>query len=336
MSEDLYSYIGIGRVVSVYKSNPYFVPYGNFSFDPLFDLLKTDWSPFPVVYGPLFTLTISAWTYLGGNNLILNALIFKLAIVFLVLISSYLIYKITDSVHSLYLFAWNPYILLMTAGEVHNDMYWIALLLASLVLIRSKEFTQRFLGFVLLVLSVFFKFFSVILLPFWVLYLTKKKKIIKRATDTIFYVFLFFLVMLISYRAFWEGMDTFNMITMVNRIDTMMTSPFILVSRLLSRLVLGDFYEEATRVVGQVLFVFIYIRQYVEFYKKPEYIYLIKSSLVVLSAFVLTSLAWFMSWYLLSPMILLIVYMGVINNFQLKKFLYALITYAMLYGLVIN
>jgi hypothetical protein len=68
---------------------------------------------------------------------------------------------------ALYLFAWNPLVLLLAVGDGHNDIVMMAVVLLAFGFLLRESWT---LAFVALALSVWIKYVSVIFLPLFVLY----------------------------------------------------------------------------------------------------------------------------------------------------------------------
>jgi hypothetical protein len=67
----------------------------------------------------------------------------------------------------LYLFAWNPLVLLMAAGDGHNDMVLMALVLLSVWLMLRERWVVAFGA---LILSAWVKYVSVVCLPLFAIY----------------------------------------------------------------------------------------------------------------------------------------------------------------------
>ncbi|MBA2449508.1 MAG: hypothetical protein H0V51_15930, partial [Chloroflexi bacterium] len=66
-SNDLFSYIFNGRIMTVYGANPYLAVPARYPQDPLLPLV--DWREVPNFYGPLWTLIGAELTRLGGDEL---------------------------------------------------------------------------------------------------------------------------------------------------------------------------------------------------------------------------------------------------------------------------
>ena len=141
----------------------------NFDNDIFFEKIVSTASTHTSLYGPIFNQFASLYTATAGDSLILNLYLFKFMNMFLFLLGGYLIFKITDrDIKSLYLYLWNPFMIFITIIDVHNEIYWIVMVLAGLLLVKRHQ--QSFSGFIFLCMSVFTKFFSIVLLPFWIYY----------------------------------------------------------------------------------------------------------------------------------------------------------------------
>ena len=138
LSADVFHYALFGRMVAFYGLNPYVVPGSAISHDPFWSFAV--WHDITTQYGPVWTLVSAAAAAVGGDSVLLTTLTFKgvaalcnLAGAALVLL---LARRLTggDGVRPLLLYAWNPLILIESAGSGHNDVVMIAIALVGLLL----------------------------------------------------------------------------------------------------------------------------------------------------------------------------------------------------------
>ena len=167
LSSDVYAYAIFGRMASTYHLNPYAVTASAVGGDNLFAYVF--WNSDTTHYGPAWTLLSAATTALAGQSVLVTALAFKLLAGVVHLINCALVYVLarriggSDGLSALLLYAWNPLILIETAGSGHNDGIMMALAFTGLLLLMSN---RRLLGVAVLLVSVLVKYLSAILLLF--------------------------------------------------------------------------------------------------------------------------------------------------------------------------
>lgn len=143
LSTDIYSYIFSDRVASVYKENTWKVAPIVFSNDIFYTF--ADWKAQTNAYGYLHHLVYLPAVYLGGENLFiaivfykLTALLFTIASIFALL---FLLYHHSDAKKSYFvrLIFWNPLLLLEFVGSAHNDSVMVFFLLLGMAFwVRKK------------------------------------------------------------------------------------------------------------------------------------------------------------------------------------------------------
>lgn len=127
-SDDLYTYINRGWQQAEYCVNPYVVPVCDMPTgltDPMF---YPQWLFVTSPYGFAFELETWAISAVAGRDYILSVALQKsvavLAFALLggVVWSGMRVFGVRDSLAGLYLFAWNPLLLLHHVGHAHNDL----------------------------------------------------------------------------------------------------------------------------------------------------------------------------------------------------------------------
>ncbi|NLF10498.1 MAG: hypothetical protein GX597_01775 [Anaerolineaceae bacterium] len=84
-----------------------------------------------------------------------------------------------DALQGLYLFAWNPLVLVMGVGDGHNDMVMIALVLLAFWLLLE---TRWLLAFLVLWLSAWIKYMGAAFVPFFLIYAGERWEKLGRQT----------------------------------------------------------------------------------------------------------------------------------------------------------
>ena len=179
-SYDTYSYISHGRTLSIYHQNPYLFAPIDFPEDPFLKFACPAWSRMTLIYGPLWSLFSAILSKIGGSFIYFTFSIYKLWAVIGSSLSLFLTYKISQLNYSsnlkknFYLYAWNPFILIEFANNAHNDVWMIFFgLLAYYCYCRKKDA----LIIPLLLLAGMIKYIFWALIPIYLIFLYKQKRI---------------------------------------------------------------------------------------------------------------------------------------------------------------
>jgi hypothetical protein len=203
VSSDLFTYIMEGRILGIYYNNPYLARITDYSSDPLFSWVYYKWLLAPSTYGPLWAWFSALLAKISGNNLITNIFIFRVFAVASYLFSIYIfdkilqIIKIENKNLILYLYSWNPLLLMEVANNGHNDILMVALALLSLYLYLQKKY---WLVLPVFILACLVKYIFILLLPFllWLLiknYPKVKNKIIFLSGNLLILIILLFITL---------------------------------------------------------------------------------------------------------------------------------------------
>ncbi len=216
---DVFYYLGVGRINSEYQQNPYyttikeFVEQGdNIKYLEQDTVLAqgyiNDWSDSTVVYGPIWTLICRLVSSISFGNIDIGLLAFKLLNVIVHLLNCYLIYKISNKKIFTLLYGLNPFILIEGIACVHNDILVILFVLASFYFLLKKK--NLVVSIIFLALATAIKYFTIILLPFIVIYYVRKEKTIKRFAKCAMYGLLFVFILAIFYLLYIQDIKVFN------------------------------------------------------------------------------------------------------------------------------
>lgn len=174
LSTDVFDYILNSRVAFLYQQNPWLIPSIAFPLDPFINL--GSWQRIPSVYGPTHHLLSILPALVGGNDLIRWLVGFKLLMLVCVVISILIVAKLVtgkDKAKLLALFALNPFLLIESLGNAHNDIIMVAFMLASYLAFRRR---QWILAGVSLGLGMMLKLFAVVFLPMYLWLLIREKR----------------------------------------------------------------------------------------------------------------------------------------------------------------
>lgn len=169
---DLFLYISQGRLYTTHDLNPFLVTPQDAPSDPFF--AYSSWWPHPSTYGPAWQMIASLVSLIGGSNLWLSILVFKVLVTVFFFASVVLVYLILRTHHpearhlGAFLMAWNPLLLFEIAGNGHNDIVMVFFALLSIYLLTAKRLLWPL---PLLTISVLVKYSFGLLVPGILVYL---------------------------------------------------------------------------------------------------------------------------------------------------------------------
>lgn len=171
-SNDIFDYIIRARMTAYYGANPFYRVPAEFPTDPF--QAYNGWDRIPSAYGPLWELIAAAGAWIGGNaatyrdTLIRNVLVFKLIAV-LGYAGTALVIGLIRRCHAperalvgVVLFAWNPLVIYVTAGNGHNDAVMAFFIVLGCYWLLRRRFTLAALA---QTAGALVKFVSILLVP---------------------------------------------------------------------------------------------------------------------------------------------------------------------------
>lgn len=175
-SSDLLTYINYGWQQAKYHANPYcllLAGTAGFGKDPMFTPV---WTLVPAVYGFAFAHLTRIVCQIGGGDLLRTIFVLK-GVTFLawLAVGAAVYYgakkfKVSRPDLSLYLYFFNPLLMLHTLSGGHNDIFMVLPVMAAFL---SVEANTLFLTIPLLVVAATIKYVWLIALPFLLLLLLK-------------------------------------------------------------------------------------------------------------------------------------------------------------------
>lgn len=157
LSTDVFDNLARGRVEAVYGANPYTVAPAEFPADEF--TRSAQWTGFGNPYGPLFTVVQAAVCFLAMDSVWLGALLFKLLFAACHVLSAWFVHRAVRIIRpehattALFLYLWNPWILLETAGHAHNDALTALGLTAMMWALAARKMALATIAFGLAVLA---------------------------------------------------------------------------------------------------------------------------------------------------------------------------------------
>lgn len=219
ISSDIFYYLGVGRLDGEYGRNPYYVTIKQFVEDENnSNYLNQDtvlkqgylnvWSDSTVVYGPIWTLICRLVASMSFGNIDIGLTIFKLVNVLVHLCNCYLLYKISNKKIFSLLYGINPFILIEGIAHIHNDIFVILFtLLAFYFLLKKKNLV---VSIIFIALATAIKYFTILLLPFIIIYYFREQKTSKRLVQCIKYGLIFLGILLGFYLIYIQDLSVFN------------------------------------------------------------------------------------------------------------------------------
>ena len=338
---DLCVYIGRARIHSIFNENSYLTSYSQFANDPLFADLSNKWAINTNIYGPLFTLIGWAITALAKNNLFLNFILFKSLFITLNILTIWIIYKITSSTKAAYLYAFNPFLLYEIALKAHLDVIHIFLvLLACLFYYRNSKPTNFLIGWLLLWLSVYIKYVTIIFVP---IYFLITLKYLPKIKSKLFYALAcaltFFGLTTLLFRPFWEGPIIFQrLFDLSQEFNPFFTSFGLIIFIIIFNLFNFPNFFYLGKIASRLAFIISYLAILVKiiFKKITDKDDLLFYFCAVAGIFLLTFFTRFMPWYNTILVALLIVYLGKRKIFQYNYLIYIISIYSLFYYTILR
>lgn len=211
MCSDVFYYLGVGRIDGKYGQNPYYVTIKDFvengdnakyleTDTVLLQGYENDWAATTVVYGPIWTLVCKVVATMSFGNIDIGLLAFKLIAVLLHVLNCYILYKITNKKIFILLYGLNPFVLIEGIVSVHNDLYIVTFILSSIYFLIKKK--NLFISLLFLALATAIKYFTILLLPFIIIYYFRDKKPLEKLKKCFTYGFIFAIMLAITYIAY--------------------------------------------------------------------------------------------------------------------------------------
>ncbi|NCF75214.1 MAG: hypothetical protein GWO87_01870 [Xanthomonadaceae bacterium] len=340
-SSDIYCYMATNKALTDYHLNPFTTPASQSPAENTFvNLCSQDWANSTTVYGPVWHIILLPLGIIKTQNFFLNIISFKLLMVLFSALSLFLIYKILNIINpklkylGVILYAWNPFILFETANNAHNDIVMIFFILLFIYCLLKKKYV---LATIFITFSILIKYISILLLPLFIIFLfkipptpfskkgiskNKQKNALKEKTKIVlsngfaflFTLFIFYIPFLNNFSDFKKII--FHIINRSNLISFWYLSPFGYLIGLIYYLIsflnnsLINKYDIMLAIKNYSVFFFLITYIFILFFyikEKNSVKNLIKYSAYIFIAYLLIANVWLMEWYLLWPLLLLII-----------------------------
>ncbi|MCC7355851.1 MAG: glycosyltransferase family 39 protein [Anaerolineae bacterium] len=209
LATDLFSYALRGRVAALYGANPFAVSPSAFPHDPWIGLTG-EWAVSASPYGPLWEGLSYLVARFSGGNFLAHLLALKVVAFVSYLCSVGLVWAILgrlaperQAAGTLF-YAWNPFTLLETVGNGHNDILMVALILVAVYFLVSG----RSWGVVpAMVAATLVKHIALLLIPPFVLYLAWQHPFWRRWLFLVANAAMAVLLLVVFWFPVWPGWD---------------------------------------------------------------------------------------------------------------------------------
>jgi hypothetical protein len=297
-SFDVLHYIATTRVLWEHGANPLITPPRAFPADPLVHLPDWDWLPSP--YGPAWAAltALPHYTTGGTDSPARNLIAFKLLSAGCALGTAWLAGATAERLRAgarataIVVFAWNPLLVLHTAGDAHNDTAMLLFLaLALYLLVRGWIVPAA----VAMGLSALVKFASLLVLPVFVMWLWRSG----RGRGAVAMLAVPLMVAVAAYAPFWEGPRTLRSSLDEGRYLT--TSIPAALAPALEGVMSRDHAETALTMGARLLFLPVLALALLRTRGDAARMIAIAGALLLL--YLLIAASWLMPWYALWPLL---------------------------------
>jgi hypothetical protein len=299
---DLFDNILHGRVLGVYGYNPFVTPPNHFAQDPFLPYVA--WRRSPSAYGPGWEAPAALLAYaLRNQSILVNVLAFKgLATLFLaggvVTVAGILRRWAPErALAGVVLLAWNPVILVETAGNGHNDMAMIFWVLAATWAMAARRFSWAIL---LLLSGALVKYIPLLLLPAAGLIALRDLATWPRRLRFLVLTGLGSALFIgLAYAPFWTGIET---LTIDRRMKLFTTSLPAVVYALQDE---GRVIALSRPVLAQaaaLLTVVFALWQGLQAWRERSWLSFPFAACKILFFYLLFTCLWFQSWYAVWPL----------------------------------
>lgn len=188
-SYDIFNYIATAKVTYYWKENPWITMPIDIPNEPA--LAYTRAANKVALYGPTWIFLTAIPHFLGLNNVWLTIILFKALVTICYLFFVYLIYKKTNNIFQVSVFAFNPLMLLEIIVNGHNDIAMMVFALWGFFMFKEKTKINKLLGIFAWFLSIFVKGATVAMIPIF---------FIRRDMKQLFFIgfFCMFIVFLLT------------------------------------------------------------------------------------------------------------------------------------------
>ncbi len=219
-SDDVFTYIFSGRILTLYHANPFNTAPIQFPADPYLRWVVAGRNA-PNLYGPLWYYASSLLVNIGGTHQVGTLLLFKGLAIISHLVNIVLVWSILGHIApkrrvlGTLLYAWNPLILIELAGSAHSEGVLLFLLfLGTWFYVSQEGHWLRWAAFLAFGLALSMNLIVALFVPLLLWFDVRSERIIGRAIGGFCWrTILVLLPALAIWLPFWRGASTFFALT---------------------------------------------------------------------------------------------------------------------------
>ncbi len=333
---DVFYYMGVGRIDSTYNQNPYYTTIRQYvdenqnskpeiiNDSVMMEGYMNDWGNSTVVYGPVWQLICKFVGLLSFGNVDIGLFVFKIINLLVHIINCWLIYKLTGKKIFALIYGLNPFVLIEGIMCVHNDMFVVLFTLFALYFMKNKK--KLWVSMIFLALATGIKYFSILLLPFIIIYYFRKEKPINRFLKCINYGIIFIIALLVPYLIYAKDLSILS--GMITQQGKMAKSIYIPILQYFPSISINSLSTLLLKIFA-IIYLFTVIILLVK--KNITLRNLMQKYTVFLLIFLFSLITQFQPWYLMwlmpifmwqnSNNVKVLVLMGIISEFANAVFL---------------
>jgi len=309
-ADDIFDNIMHGRIVAVYRANPFVQVIAQYGRDPLRPYVG--WPYAPSAYGPLWEMLAGATAWLtdrlAGADVVANVLAFKLVGGLFLAGSVGLVASILRRVNpqraleATLLLAWNPVVLYETMGNGHNDIAVVFFILATAWALLTR---RHILAILALVAGALIKFVPVLLIPAaGLIALRDLPDGRARARFLVIGAALALALIVVAYAPFWQGPQVLSLLRREHLYTTSLpAAAYAYLARLWNP-------ERAAGAISKVTYawtVLFAIGMGFRAFWDRAWDSFVRSAFYTLMFYLMVTVLWFQNWYSLWPLSLAVV-----------------------------
>ncbi|HEU5229790.1 MAG TPA: hypothetical protein VFU49_18370 [Ktedonobacteraceae bacterium] len=218
-SDDVFTYIFSGRILTIYGADPLNTAPFQFPHDPFIRWVISGRGS-PNIYGPLW-LCIASLLVSISNSPVITLLIFKATALLAHLLNIVLIWAILGKIApdrrliGTLLYAWNPLALIELAGSGHSEGVLLSLLLLAVLLsVQQQGRWYKFAALIVFGLAISTNLITLLLAPLYSWFdLRSEQNIVRVFWGFAWRMLVMLIPALVISLPFWRGSSTFFAIT---------------------------------------------------------------------------------------------------------------------------
>ncbi len=231
-SDDVFTYIFSGRILTLYHANPFNTAPMQFPADPYLRWVVAGRDA-PNLYGPLWYYVSSLLVSIGGNHQVGTLLLFKGIAILSHLVNIVLVWSILGLIApkrralGTLLYAWNPLVLIELAGSGHSEGVLLFLLfLGTWLYVSQEDHWLRWVAFLVFGLALSMNLIVALCIPLLLWFDVRSEHAIGRAIGGFCWrTVLVLLPALMIWLPFWRGSSTFFALTSAIDMEHFIHSP---------------------------------------------------------------------------------------------------------------